>query len=274
MHLDEAHAWLARQESESIDALVTDPPYSSGGFTRGDRMSDARAKYARGAESPAGFGGDNRDQRAMLAWCSMWLTGGRRACVTGAPVAVFSDWRQLPLMTDALQVAGFIWRGVVSWTKKNASRPAMGRFRADSEFVAWGSAGPMPFARGVGVLPGSIACAPVTASRRVHLTEKPVEVMASLVAVAPPGALVCDPFAGSGSTGVACLQTGRRFVGVEQDPHYFAVACDRLEAAERGAREGRRPPTPDSAGGSKAGGRPFSRSGGPEKIAGCEQKRT
>lgn len=46
-----------------------------------------------------------------------------------------------------------------------------------------------------------------------------------------PGDLVIDPFMGSGSTGVACLELGRRFIGIERDSGYFKIACSRLQAA-------------------------------------------
>jgi site-specific DNA-methyltransferase (adenine-specific) len=49
-----------------------------------------------------------------------------------------------------------------------------------------------------------------------------------------PGDLVLDPFCGSGTTGVACLRLGRRFIGVEKDATYAAVARERLEAEARG----------------------------------------
>jgi DNA modification methylase len=48
-----------------------------------------------------------------------------------------------------------------------------------------------------------------------------------------PGDVVLDPFMGSGSLGVACLETGRRFVGIELNPDYFAAACQRIEMATR-----------------------------------------
>jgi site-specific DNA-methyltransferase (adenine-specific) len=51
-----------------------------------------------------------------------------------------------------------------------------------------------------------------------------------------PGELVCDPFAGSGTTGVACLRLGRRFVGWEKDERYFRVAVKRLTAAREQLR--------------------------------------
>ncbi len=46
---------------------------------------------------------------------------------------------------------------------------------------------------------------------------------------APIGGVVLDPFMGSGTTGVACIRTGRNFIGIEIDPDYFQIACDRIE---------------------------------------------
>ena len=70
-----------------------------------------------------------------------------------------------------------------------------------------------------------------------HPTEKPAEVMQFIVeCMALPGELVCDPFMGSGTTGVACARLGRRFVGVEIEPRYFDIACRRIEEAYRQPR--------------------------------------
>ena len=63
-----------------------------------------------------------------------------------------------------------------------------------------------------------------------HPTQKPVELMRWLVKlVTPPGGLVLDPFTGSGSTGVACKAEGFRFLGVEQDEAFVALARERIE---------------------------------------------
>lgn len=66
---------------------------------------------------------------------------------------------------------------------------------------------------------------------RFHVSEKPVELMSWCMAVAkvPPGALVLDPYMGSGSTGIACLRTGRRFIGIEKDARYYRIACERIQ---------------------------------------------
>lgn len=67
-----------------------------------------------------------------------------------------------------------------------------------------------------------------------HPTEKPVDLMAALIAKCPPG-MIFDPFMGSGSTGVAAVKVGRPFVGVEQHKPYFDIACKRIEDAYRQA---------------------------------------
>lgn len=236
MILTESYAWLRDQCATPFDGLITDPPYSSGGFTRSDRAATPASKY-RSADAKSelpDFAGDNRDQRSFLSWAMLWLCECYRLLKPGAPAAMFTDWRQLPVMSDAFQAGGFVWRGVAPWTKRSASRPQMGRFRNDAEYLVWGSRGPLPQRTDVGVLPGSWDVAPVTSSEREHITEKPVEVMRGVVAIVPHGGLVLDPFAGSASTGIACLQTGRSFLGLEQDPVIFARAVERLRAHDAG----------------------------------------
>jgi len=68
-----------------------------------------------------------------------------------------------------------------------------------------------------------------------HPTPKPLWLMQDCVeAFTDPGELVLDPFAGSGTTGVACLRLGRRFIGIERDERYAGIARERLRAEERG----------------------------------------
>lgn len=71
----------------------------------------------------------------------------------------------------------------------------------------------------------------------IHPTEKPISLCAELVKdFSDRGETVLDPYMGSGSTGVACVTSGRKFVGVEIDPDYFAIACARIEKAQRQQR--------------------------------------
>ena len=69
-----------------------------------------------------------------------------------------------------------------------------------------------------------------------HPTQKPMDLMAYLVRLSVrPGAVCLDPFMGSGTTGVACVELGRRFIGIELDEKYFDIACRRIEQAVRKA---------------------------------------
>lgn len=70
-----------------------------------------------------------------------------------------------------------------------------------------------------------------------HPTEKPVQLMAALLDVASEqGQAILDPFMGSGTTGVACMNLGRKFIGIEREPKYFDIACRRIEDAQRQQR--------------------------------------
>ena len=74
----------------------------------------------------------------------------------------------------------------------------------------------------------------VRQSDKHHMTGKPTPLMCELVRIVPPGALVLDPFMGGGTTGVAALIEGRRFIGCEIDPEYFDISCRRIQAAHDG----------------------------------------
>lgn len=220
-----------------VDAVVTDPPYSSGGFTRGDRTLATSKKY-QGTKLQKyfnNFSGDNRDQRSWIMWMSIWISLALRISKPGAMFCLFSDWRQLPATTDALQSGGGIWRGIAIWNKtEGRCRPIPDRFKSHVEFIVWGTNGPRKIDtkdKNAIYLPGVFTFASPSSSVRKHLTQKPVELSKNLVQVARYGETVLDPFMGSGTTGVACAELGRKFVGIEIDEYYFDIACTRIEEA-------------------------------------------
>lgn len=218
-----------------VDAVVTDPPYSSGGAMRGDRLMDRATKYQQTgtAREYPDFTGDTRDAIGFAYWEALWLARCMQASKPAAPVCVFTDWRQLAATTSAVQAGGWVFRGIAPWDKTEASRPVMGRFRSQCEYVVWGSNGPMPFDNGVGVLPGVFRVG-VTQADKHHMTGKPSELMRCVVRICAPGGLILDPFAGSGSTGVGALLEGRRAILIERVPEYAEISRQRCEAAEQG----------------------------------------
>ena len=237
LHRGESLAWLRSLPDASVDGIVTDPPYSSGGATFADRSSRTSMKYPQSGTKAEriDFAGDTRDQRAFVIWCSIWLTECLRIAKPGSPVCVFTDWRQLAATHEALQVGGWVIRGIAPWDKTEGCRPQMGAFSAQAEYVVWGFAGPrdQSVAKEVGCLPGVFRGA--TSRDRDHMTEKPIDVMRQVVRIVRPGGLILDPFAGSGSTGVAALAEGRRFAGCEVVQHYADIARGRLAEAAGGA---------------------------------------
>lgn len=226
-------ALLDKLPPDSVDAVITDPPYSSGGFTRGDRATQAtNAKYTQTGTLNVRpeFAGDNRDQRSWVAWCTIWLGQCLRATVPGGYCLMFTDWRQLPAATDALQAGGWVWRGIVVWDKGRGARsPNTSYFRHQCEYILWATKGASRKDAG-GPWDGCIRLG-VDQRDKHHVTGKPTELMRRLVQVCPPGGVVLDPFAGSGTTAVACQLEGRRFVGYEIEAGYLEVAQRRVEAA-------------------------------------------
>lgn len=68
---------------------------------------------------------------------------------------------------------------------------------------------------------------------REHPTQKPVALIAWALSFAPAAQTICDPYMGSGTTGVAAVKIGKTFVGIEREPKYFDIACKRIEDAQR-----------------------------------------
>ena len=214
-------------EVESFDALITDPPYSSGGMFRSDRVNRSTVqKYTDNSQwmDLPDFTGDNRDQRGFLVWCGLWLGAARIKATPSANCLTFTDWRQLPTLTDALQVGGWIWLGMGAWNKPNG-RPNTGRFCNDLEYVLHARNGPMhseceyrPRALFESTIP----------SDREHITQKPISVMEWLMGFTPKGGIAFDPFMGSGTTLVAAKNLGRRAIGSDIDEYWCEIAANRL----------------------------------------------
>ena len=219
---------------DKFDAVIADPPYASGGMSMSERTRTTGEKYihAKGAEYVAhSFEFDSMDQHAWMAFTTDWLRRARRITRQGGVVAVFCDWRQLPALSDAMQMAGWIWRGTAVWDKVNG-RPQRGRIRQQAEFIVWGSNGRLALDRDAPILPGVFSVTQVSTNKRVHQTEKPVVLMRQLVRLCERGGRILDPFMGSGTTLRAAALEGFDADGIELDTYYFRKARERMQAAE------------------------------------------
>lgn len=208
-----------------IGAVITDPPYSSGGAFRGDRAQLTSSKYVQSGTAVyrPEFAGDNRDQRSFLAWASLWLNAARQASEPGATLCSFVDWRQLPILTDAIQAGGWTWRNIATWWKPGI-RMQRGRFSSSAEYVVYASNGPIT--EGKSSPQNVFSCA--VESDKEHIAQKPESVMSWVLSVIAEGSTVLDPFMGSGSTLVSAKKLGYKAIGIDVDERYCEIAVRRL----------------------------------------------
>ncbi len=167
---------LEELQEREVDGVIIDPPYSSGGTFSTMRKGATYKKYCRsGSEfgKDKSFTGDNMDMRSFTLFLRELLFSARLKTKDQGVCCVFIDFRNLPAVADALQMAGWIWRGIAVWDKKS-SRPQMGRFKNQCEYIVWGSNGDLPLERGVGVLDGLFSYGNVPTAKRYHQTGKPV----------------------------------------------------------------------------------------------------
>ena len=227
LHQVDALEFVRSLPSQSIDMLLTDPPYSSGGLHVGARTQSTSTKYINASTKAdyENFDFDNMDQRSWSFWCHSWLSAAHRALKPGGLVVCFIDWRQLPVLTDVIQAAGLTLRGIAVWDKTvGRARPRKGGFKQQAEFILWASKGAM-LQREV-YLPGVFPM-PLGLPKR-HLTEKPIELAREIVRLVPEGGTVCDLFAGCGTFLVAAREAGLNWTGTELNDHYHALASQRL----------------------------------------------
>lgn len=214
-HLDEVHT------------IIMDPPYSSGARTTAQlRGRGGMSRKDEWKENPLP---NDRLSVNGFSWLMRQVgLEAQRLLVDGGSLLSFIDWRQYPTLYGCIESCNFQIINLVVWDKEIFG---MGNgFRNQHELILHASKGtPRIFDRSVPNVIGSKRIA----SSDLHPTEKPVGLLEELVRVcADRGETVLDPFMGSGTTGVAALKNGRRFIGIELDPNYFEVACERIRKAQ------------------------------------------
>lgn len=221
------------EQAPDFHSLITDPPYSSGGLWISSRGRNSSNKYTNAlthAYAQKEVLGDNKDALGWAFWATLWMSRIYARLPEHAPALVFTDWRQLPNCCNVIQASGFVWRGITVWAKINCRR-WVGRFAHQAEYIVWGSKGTMPIdynAPNRKAHPGVFTHSPPSNSKRQHMTQKPLGLMNDLIQITKEGSTVFDPFMGAATTGVAAIQTGRKFVGIELHPEYFKIACERI----------------------------------------------
>jgi DNA modification methylase len=207
---------LPTLEAESIDSIATDPPYGI------DYQSAWRTDRSAWLPKIA------NDREPFLAW----LGEAYRLVKVGGTLACFCAWKTQEEFRSAIESVGFAVRSQVVWDRDSHGMGDLGAEFAPQHDIIWFATKgaysfpgkrPKSVVRHQRVAPGALK----------HPNEKPVRLMIDLLnAITPRDSLILDPFAGSGSTLVACLKTGRRGIGIEIDARYIKTIERRLKEAE------------------------------------------
>lgn len=169
------------------------------------------------------------DQRPFI-W---WLNDAYRLMKTNAALACFCQWKGQQDFKTAIRLAGFDVRSHTIWDRLNGGMGHTSCTFAPRHDIIWfATKGKFRFPNG---RPDSVLPFPnVAPSKRFHSTQKPHDLMTRLVDVLTPRrGIVFDPCMGSGSTGVAAIAAGRRFIGIELDPTNYETACQRMQTRGR-----------------------------------------
>lgn len=199
-------------------ALITDPPYCSGGFQEAGR---SQGSIGSGAKIKARIANDTLSTRGYMALLKS-VMGARPA-----PIAyVFTDWRMWVNLFDVVESSGYGVRSMIVWDKET---PGMGvGWRSQHELIMYATRATVKF-------DGHKAIGNVIALSRsgnpLHPTQKPVDLITKILRVTDMAEVVYDPFAGSGTTLIACEQENRTALLVELDPRHVDVICRRWQQA-------------------------------------------
>lgn len=212
-------------EDESLEVVLTDPPYSSG--TRREGAKGIRKSMNRESHGEDWFGTDSLTTVGFAHLLRVAAIEWRRVLKPGGHVLAFIDWRMGPHLAGAIESADLRQVGELVWDKDTFG---MGRyFRQQNERI-------LHFTKGIGAEPvrrdvGNVLRCPSVRGGE-HPTEKPVALLRRLLSVvARPGATVLDNFAGSGSTGVAAILEGMSPILIERDERWAGVALRRCNEA-------------------------------------------
>jgi DNA modification methylase len=177
-----------------VDAVVTDPPYNLGRKYNGN-YDDRRLDYEK--------------------WCKTWFS------LLNAKAKIFSVGLANLSMWYRIEPPDWLF----SWFKGNnmGSGSRFTNIGLWEPFLMYGT-------NRFGVDGRYLPIVPQTGLAAEHDCPKPVALI-SFICSQLEGETILDPFMGSGTTGVACANLGRKFIGIEIEPKYFDIACKRIEAA-------------------------------------------
>jgi site-specific DNA-methyltransferase (adenine-specific) len=210
---------------ESVDLIITDPPFSSGART--DAGKTMRGSMLRGQKwGDDWFSHDNMATLGLSRLIHLVGAGCLRLARRGASFHAFIDWRMYPTLYESVESSGWRTKNLLVWDKEHFGMGT--NYRNQHELILYAEKENRDnFANhGIGNV---IRCR--RPDQENHPTEKPIALLKQLMETAG-GEDVIDPFCGSGSTLIAAKQLGRRAIGIEISEKYCEIAVNRLRQME------------------------------------------
>lgn len=207
-----------------FDLLLTDPPYKV--ITGGSGIDDCHTR-------PSGILKENSQLMDDVPEFMSWIPIAYESLNSESHAYIMSNFSCLHEMWGCSISSGFNAHNLLVWEKNNNTPSQF--YMKNCEYTLFLRKGRAKYINDIG---GSKTVHKFTnTSGRQHPTEKPVDLMMFYVKNSTNNtSLVLDPFMGSGTTGVACANLGRKFTGIEREPKYFDIACRRIEDAYRQQR--------------------------------------
>ena len=202
---------MSKINSQSVDLILTDPPYGICYKSKSRRLS---RQTVAGDEAP-------------YIW---WLKEADRILKDDGSLLCFTRWDVLGAWHTAIEYAGLRVRSCIVWDKGvHGMGNTKAAFAPQHELCLFATKHDFEFKSGRPT--DVIRVGKLASSDMIHPTQKPVELFEQLINVTTlPGALVVDPFAGSGTTAIASINTGRHFICSEIDHTHFTASCRRASA--------------------------------------------
>jgi DNA modification methylase len=208
-------------EDESVDLLIADPPYNLGfGGTTQTKTKKPRFEI---------IANDNLSAREYQRFTYRWLKQAYRVLKPRRHIYVCIDWRMYPYLALWMRKVGFNIKNCIVWDKVNMGLGWQYRFQ--HELIIFGVKGTQKIRRISTRYDSDVWKIPrISGNKTIHPTEKPIELMNRMILnSSDPNELVVDFFLGSGPVAEAALSNGRKFIGFEVDPIYYALTLDRIK---------------------------------------------
>lgn len=205
--------------SESIDLVVTDPPYRT--ISGGNKSEKWRSGYA----SSVLYKNDGKIFDNNNIEFSDWLPEVYRVLKDGTHFYCMTNVLNINKIIIEAEKVGFYLHNILVWEKNTAN--ANRWYMKNCEFTLFFKKGKAktinnPSSKMIHRFNNPVG-------NKLHPTQKPVELMQFYITnSSKENEIVLDPFMGSGSTGVACVNTNRNFIGIELDKNYFEIAKKRI----------------------------------------------